>query len=157
MISLGTTRVELGAQSLYDDVLKFTHRGHTVEDTIEATRMLRDSALKATYHMMPGQPLSSRERDIEMFREIFENPQFRPDGLKIYPCMVMPGTALAKLYENKKFTALDTEQAAEIIAEGSRFFPYYTRVHRIQRDIPVKLALGGIDKNNLRQIVDERI
>jgi len=157
MLSLGTTRVELGAQSLYDDVLKFTHRGHTVEDTIEATRVLKDSALKATYHMMPGQPLSSRERDIEMFRELFANPQFRPDGLKIYPCMVMPGTALVKLHEAGKFTPLGTEEAADIIAEAKQHFPEYTRVHRIQRDIPTKFSLGGIDKNNLRQIVQDKM
>ena len=157
MLELGATRVELGCQSIYDDVLRFTHRGHTVQDTIEATRMLRDSGLKVTYHMMPGQPLSSRERDIEMFREIFANPDFRPDGLKIYPCMVMPGTALAKLHEMGRFTPLGTEEAAEIIAEAKRLFPEYTRVHRIQRDIPTKFSLAGIDKNNLRQIVGRKL
>ncbi len=157
MLELGTTRVELGAQSIYNDVLKFTHRGHTVEDTIEATRLLKDCALKVTYHMMPGQPLSSREKDIEMFREIFTNPAFRPDGLKIYPCMVMPGTALAKIYEAGRFTPLSTEQAADIIAEAKQYFPEYTRVHRIQRDIPTKFSVAGLDKNNLRQIVGQKM
>ncbi|HLC92220.1 MAG TPA: tRNA uridine(34) 5-carboxymethylaminomethyl modification radical SAM/GNAT enzyme Elp3 [archaeon] len=157
MLELGTTRVEIGVQSLYEDVLKFTHRGHTLQDTIEATRLLKDSGLKATYHMMPGQPLSSREKDIDMFRKLFENPDYRPDGLKIYPCMVMPGTALSKLYESGKFTPLGTEEAAEIIAEAKRYFPEYTRVHRIQRDIPTKFSLGGIDKNNLRQIVEHKL
>ncbi len=157
MLELGTTRVELGVQSIYNDVLEFTHRGHTIEDTVEATRLLKDSGLKATYHMMPGQPLSSHKKDVEMFREIFENPDFRPDGLKIYPCMVMKGTALAKMHEAGKFTPLNTEEAAEIIAEAKKFFPEYMRVHRIQRDIPTKFAVAGLDKNNLRQIIEKKM
>ncbi len=159
MLRLGATRVELGAQSVYNEVLKATNRGHSVQDTTEATRLLKDSGLKVTYHMMPGQPLSSPEKDIAMFRELFSDPDFMPDGLKIYPCMVMPGTALAKQWEAGRFTPLSTEQAAEIIAEGKRFFPEWTRVHRIQRDIPIKFALTGsegIDKNNLRQLVEQK-
>ncbi|MCR4369404.1 MAG: tRNA uridine(34) 5-carboxymethylaminomethyl modification radical SAM/GNAT enzyme Elp3, partial [archaeon] len=157
MLRLGATRVEIGAQALDNAILKYTNRGHTVEDTIEATRLLKDSGLKVTYHMMPGQPLSNPKKDVEMFKELFENPDFRPDGLKIYPCMVMPGTALAKLYENGRFTPLTTQEAADIIAQGYKYFPEYTRVHRVQRDIPTKLSLGGIDKNNLRQLVEQKM
>lgn len=157
MLRLGATRVELGAQTVYGEILKYTNRGHTLEDTIEATRLLKDSGLKVAYHMMPGQPLSTREKDIEMFRELFDNPDYRPDALKIYPCMVMPGTALAKLYEHKRFTPLSTEEAADIIVEAYRSIPEYVRVHRVQRDIPTKLALTGIDKNNLRQIVEKKM
>ncbi|MCR4335095.1 MAG: tRNA uridine(34) 5-carboxymethylaminomethyl modification radical SAM/GNAT enzyme Elp3, partial [archaeon] len=156
MLKLGTTRVELGVQSIYNEVLKYTNRGHTIEDTIEATRLLKDSGLKVTYHLMPGQPLSSKEKDIENFKELFANPDFKPDGLKIYPCMVMPGTALEKLYEKGKFTPLNTEEAADIISEAKKYFPTYTRVHRVQRDIPTKFSKSGVDKNNLRQIIEEK-
>ncbi|HLC79974.1 MAG TPA: tRNA uridine(34) 5-carboxymethylaminomethyl modification radical SAM/GNAT enzyme Elp3 [archaeon] len=157
MLELGATRVEIGAQSIYNEVLKYTNRGHTIEDTIKVTQLLKDSALKVTYHIMPGQPQSNPQKDIEMFSELFENENYCPDALKIYPCMVMPGTALAKLYENKKFIPLTTEQAAEIIAQGFRYIPEYVRVHRVQRDIPTKYALTGIDKNNLRQIIEEKM
>jgi len=159
MLRLGTTRVELGAQTIYDEILKYTNRGHTIKDTIEAARLLKDSGLKVTYHMMPGQPLSTKEKDIEMFKEIFENPDYRPDGLKIYPCMVMPGTALEKLYKNGKYKPLGNDEAAEIIAEATKYIPYYCRTHRIQRDIPAKLAVtqeDGITVNNLRQIVEQK-
>ncbi|MEM4261725.1 MAG: tRNA uridine(34) 5-carboxymethylaminomethyl modification radical SAM/GNAT enzyme Elp3, partial [Candidatus Diapherotrites archaeon] len=156
MLELGTTRVELGVQTLDNNVLKFTNRGHTLYDTIEATRLLKDSGLKVTYHFMPGQPLSSKENDIRMLRELFENDDYKPDGLKIYPCMVMPGTALAKLYEKGKFEPLSTDEAAEIIAEAKRYFPEYTRIYRVQRDIPVKFSLSGVDKNNLRQIIEKK-
>jgi len=157
MLKLGTTRVELGAQTIYNEVLQYTNRGHTIEDTIEATRLLKDSGLKVTYHMMPGQPLSDKEKDLKMFKELFENPDFTPDGLKIYPCMVMPGTALGALYEKGKFTPLTTEESAELIAEAYQYFPEYCRVHRVQRDIPTKLSLSGVDKNNLRQIVEKKM
>lgn len=157
MLRLGTTRVELGAQSLYNEVLQYTNRGHDIDDTIEATQLLKDSGLKVTYHMMPGQPKSNREKDIKMFKELFDNQNFKPDGLKIYPCMVMPGTALAALYEKGKFKPLTTEEAADIISEAAQYFPEYTRIHRIQRDIPTKYTLGGVDKNNLRQIAEERM
>ncbi len=157
MLALGATRVEIGAQSTYDEVLKYTNRGHSVKDTIEATQLLKDSALKVTYHMMPGQPLSTHEKDVAMFREIFEKDDFKPDALKIYPCMVMPGTALAKLYEKGRFNPLGTEEAAEIIAEAKKYFPEYMRVHRVQRDIPTKFALTGIDRNNLRQIIEKKL
>ncbi len=157
MLTLGATRVELGVQSIYNKVLDYVNRGHGVEETIEATRLLKDSGLKVTYHVMPGLPKSTKEMDIGMFKEIFENPDFRPDGLKIYPCMVMPGTGLEKLYNSKKFRPLETEEAAEIISEAGKYFPYYTRVHRIQRDIPTKFSMGGIDKNNLRQIAEKKM
>ncbi|HIH09315.1 MAG TPA: tRNA uridine(34) 5-carboxymethylaminomethyl modification radical SAM/GNAT enzyme Elp3 [Candidatus Diapherotrites archaeon] len=154
MLRLGATRVELGVQSLSDKVLGFANRGHTLKDTVEATRLLRDSGLKVTSHMMPGLPMSTKDSDIDMFRELFENPDYRPDALKIYPCMVMPGTALEKMYRAGKFSPQGTQEAAQIIAQAKRFFPEYMRVHRIQRDIPAKFSAGGIDKNNLRQIVE---
>ncbi len=156
MLKLGATRVELGVQTLDEEVLRFTNRGHSLSDTVEATRLLKDSGLKVTYHFMPGQPFTSMENDISMLKELFDNESFRPDGLKIYPCMPMPGTALGRLYEVGKFVPLSTDEAAEIISEATSSFPEYTRVHRVQRDIPVKFALGGIDKNNLRQIVDKK-
>ena len=83
LLRLGTTRVEIGAQSLHDEALKITNRGHTVQDTIESTQLLKDSFLKVTYHMMPGLPLSDHEKDINMFKELFSNSNFKPDSLKI--------------------------------------------------------------------------
>ncbi len=156
MLDFGATRVELGIQSLQDDVLLFSNRGHTVADSIQATQLLKDSALKVTYHMMPGLPKSSPEIDIDNFRELFSNPDFCPDALKIYPCMVMPGTPLFKLYEAGEFEPLDGEAAAEIIARAKRYFPKWVRVQRVMRDIPVKWSTGELKYNNLRQLVHQK-
>lgn len=155
MLSLGTTRIELGVQSLTDAVLEHIKRGHTVQDSIEATALLRDSFLKVGYHMMPGLPGSSEKEDIRMFSELFSNPAYRPDALKIYPCLVMPGTPLEKAYTAGEFTPLTIEKAAQIVAEAKGFIPEYCRVMRIQRDIPSTQILAGPKYTNLRQKVHE--
>ena len=157
ILKLGTTRVELGIQTLKDDILKITNRGHNMNDTVESIRLLKDSFLKITLHIMPGLPKSSRDIDIEMFRELFDNQDFKPDSLKIYPCLVMPGTPLYNQYKRGEFEPLSTDAAAEIIAEGKRFVDKYCRIHRCQRDIPSTIVHAGAKKTNLRQIVTEVI
>jgi len=157
MLSFGVTRVELGVQTLKEEVLKFTNRAHSLKDSIEATQLLKDSFLKVGYHIMPGQPLTSKEEDIQMFKELFENNDFKPDSLKIYPLMLMKGTALEKIFQAKKFKPLNDEEAAEIIAEGKKFVPEYCRIHRLQRDIPTKYSIAGIKSNNLRQLIEKKM
>lgn len=156
MLSQGCTRVELGIQCLDGGILAFTNRGHTLADSVSATAALKDSCLKVTYHLMPGLPHSSPEKDVDMFRELFGNPAYRPDALKIYPCMVMPGTPLFELHRRGEFEPLSTQQAVEIIANAKRFFPKWVRVQRVMRDIPTKLSIGGVRSNNLRQLVVAR-
>lgn len=154
MLRFGTTRVEIGIQSIYNEVLKKVRRGHTVEDSIKATQLLKDSFLKTTYHIMPG--LSSYEKDKKMFKEIFSNQDFKPDALKIYPCMVFKGTKLYDLYKKGKYKPLTTEKAAKLIYEIKKYIPEYCRVLRIQRDVPSKLVEAGVDITNLRQYIYNR-
>lgn len=155
MLRLGCTRVELGVESVYDDVLHYTHRGHTLQHTLDSIRTLRDLGLKLNFHYMPGLPKTDKERDLAGLRELFENPDYRPDMLKIYPCMVMPGTALENLYKTGKYTPLSTAEAADIISEFKRIVPRYCRIMRVQRDIPTYRTTAGVDRTNLRQTVEE--
>jgi len=99
MLSLGTTRVELGVQTVYDDVYKFVKREHTVADVAEATYMLKDSGFAVIYHMMPGLMGADYNRDLEAFKTIFEDERFKPDAIKIYPTLVMPNTKLFDMYK----------------------------------------------------------
>ncbi|MCB9358372.1 tRNA uridine(34) 5-carboxymethylaminomethyl modification radical SAM/GNAT enzyme Elp3 [Candidatus Woesearchaeota archaeon] len=160
LLNYGVTRVELGIQSVYDEVLKISGRGHTFADSIKSIAELRDFGFKLNLHIMPGLPGKdkhriSRERDIENFRQFFENEGIKPDMMKIYPCMVMPGTVLFDWYKKGLFIPLSTREAAEIIVEGFKFIPEYCRVMRVQRDIPTYVTSSGVDKTNLRQYVDE--
>ncbi|MGV8141265.1 MAG: tRNA uridine(34) 5-carboxymethylaminomethyl modification radical SAM/GNAT enzyme Elp3 [Candidatus Woesearchaeota archaeon] len=160
LLKLGVTRIELGVQTVYDEILRYVNRGHNIKDTTKAISDMRDLGFKLNFHMMPGLPDEdghkiSKNKDIDNFKILFDNPNFRPDMLKIYPCMVMPGTLLKKSYEEGKFKPLTTEEAAEIIVESYKFIPEYCRIMRIQRDIPTYATISGVDKTNLRQYVDE--
>lgn len=156
MLRYGATRVELGVQSIYNDILEKIQRGHMVEDTIKATKLLKDSAFKVCYHIMPGLPGSDFNRDLKCFEEIFSNPDFRPDYLKIYPTLVVKGTKLYEMWERGEYTPYTTEEIIELIAKAKMNFPEWVRVQRIQRDIPINIAIG-LNVGNLRQLVQKRL
>ena len=157
MLRIGTTRIELGVQSLQNKVLGKIKRGHPVQTTIKATQLLKDSLLKITYHMMLGLPLTTKESDINEFKELFTNPDFKPDSLKIYPCLVMAGTPLNEDYKKGEFTPITTEEAIERIIEIKKHIPEYCRIMRIQRDLPTYMTEAGVDKTNLRQIILQKL
>ncbi|MBI4158848.1 tRNA uridine(34) 5-carboxymethylaminomethyl modification radical SAM/GNAT enzyme Elp3 [Candidatus Woesearchaeota archaeon] len=157
MLSQGVTRVELGVQSLKEDVLKFINRGHNLEDTKKAIRLLKDSGYKVGFHWMVGLPKTSKEEDIAMFKELFENSDYKPDALKIYPCMVFKNTSLFNLWQKGEFEPITTDESASRIVEMKKYIPKYCRVMRVQRDIPTYRREAGVDRTNLRQIIHEKM
>jgi len=157
MLRFGATRVELGIQSVYDDVLAKIERGHSVEDSIKATKILKDLGFKVSYQVMPGLPGVSREEDLAGLIALFEYEDFRPDMLKIYPCMVLKGTKLYDLWKKKKYIPLTTKKAASIIAKFKECVPEYCRISRVQRDIPTFMTEAGVDMTNLRQLIDKNM
>ena len=156
MLYLGGTRVEIGVQSIYDDVLRRIERGHTVQDVVRATQTLKDSGFKVVYHVMPGLPGSDLDRDLEMIRELFSNPDFMPDMLKIYPTLVIKGTKLYELWREGEYSALCEEEVVELISEMYRYIPKWIRIMRIQRDVPAQYIEAGPKKGNLREYVERR-
>lgn len=157
MLEMGVTKVEVGVQNIYDDVYRLVERGHTVRDVIEGTRILKDAGLKICYHMMPGLPGTTYNRDVDGFHALFESAAFKPDMLKIYPCLVIKGSKLYDWWNEGAYAAYTTEEAARLIAEVKTFIPSWVRIMRIQRDIPAQLILDGVQKSNLRQIVFENL
>ena len=153
MLRLGATRVELGVQTVYDDVLEKIERGHSVRESIEATRVLKNLGFKINYHMMPGLPGSDKTKDINAFKKLFENPDFKPDMLKIYPCMVLKGTKVYTWWKDKQYNPITTKDAVEIISEVKSLVPRYVRIMLVQRDIPTQVTEAGVDRNNLRQYI----
>jgi elongator complex protein 3 len=154
MLKLGTTRIEMGVQSVYPDVLKRVKRGHMVEDVVKATQLAKDSCLKCTYHMMPGLFVNFKE-DLEQFKILFQNPKFRPDSLKIYPTLVVKGTKLYEMWKKKEYQPLTNEEGVKLLSEAMRYIPKYCRVIRVQRDIPSNKIVAGIKKSNLRELVEK--
>ncbi len=155
MLRLGCTRVELGIQSVYDDVLKEVHRGHDSKDAIKSIQVLRDLGFKINVHYMPGLPLTDYKRDMEGMRQLFSDPDYKPDMIKFYPCMVAPGTPLYYQYKKGEFKPISTDEAAKRIAQIMKEIPEYCRVQRVQRDVPTKYWEAGVDKTNLRQYMDQ--
>jgi len=161
MLQLGTTRVEIGIQSTSDEILRAINRGHGTKENIKAIELLRKSGLKFTAHWMPGLTGLLGEVDekmeIEMFRELFSDPQYRPDELKIYPVLVLPGTELYKLWQNGKYHPLMKEQMLNLLIEMKRIIPPYVRVKRVMRDISEHEASAGASTTNLRQLAKLRM
>ncbi|MFB6094983.1 MAG: tRNA uridine(34) 5-carboxymethylaminomethyl modification radical SAM/GNAT enzyme Elp3, partial [Halodesulfurarchaeum sp.] len=157
MLRLGGTKVEVGVQTTFEAVNRRMHRGHGVQASIDANRRLRDAGFKVGFHMMPGQPGLSREMSLEDFRRLFEEPQWRPDYLKIYPTLVVRGTRLYDQWRRGEFEPLTNEEAAELVAEIKAMLPRYVRLQRVQRDIPADYIDAGVWKSNLRQLARERM
>jgi elongator complex protein 3 len=156
MLEFGTTRVELGVQTLNDDVYRLVRRGHSVADVVGATALLREHGFKVYYHWMPGLPGSTPELDLELSRVLFDDERFKPDGLKLYPTMVVAGTELEKWYRDGRYQPYDNETMVNLTIGIKSMVPKYVRISRVLRDIPSKFIVAGL-KDSLRDIVRERM
>ncbi len=154
MLEYGTTRVEVGVQTLNEECLKKTNRGHGLKETKKAFQVMKDMCFKINAHMMIGLPNSNLKIDEESLINLFKLPDYRPDMLKIYPCLVSKGTPLYKMWEKGLFKPIETNEAAKIIARAYKYFPRYVRVMRVQRDIPTPNIDAGVKNSNLRQYVE---
>ena len=157
MLRLGVTRVELGVQTVYDDIYKLVNREHTVEDVVEATRIAKDAGFSVIYHMMPGLLGSNYERDLKAFEMIFQDSKFKPDAIKIYPTLVMPGTKLHKMWKLGEYKPYSFEKIVELIVEVKKHVPRWIRIQRIQRDIPSNLIAEGVKRGDLRLLVQKQL
>jgi elongator complex protein 3 len=157
MLSFGGTRVELGVQTLNDKIYEKIQRNHKVSDVINATSLLRDSSFKFVYHLMPGLPGSTPKEDLNVFRKVFSDSDFKPDMLKIYPCLVIKNTLLYELWKKKEFEPYSSFKAAKLIAKMKRIVPKWVRIMRIQRDIPSTVVSAGVKHTNLRQLIEKEM
>ncbi|VEN62307.1 unnamed protein product [Callosobruchus maculatus] len=157
MLNYGCTRIEIGVQSVYEDVALDTNRGHTVKAVCETFKLAKDAGFKIVAHMMPNLPNVDLERDLEQFIEFFENPEFRTDGLKIYPTLVIRGTGLYELWKTGRYKSYPPSVLVDLIAKILALVPPWTRVYRVQRDIPMPLVSSGVEHGNLRELALARM
>lgn len=152
--NLGATMIELGVQSIYDNVLKLNKRNHNVDATIEATKLLKDAGFKVLYQIMPNLLGSNPNKDREMFEELFKDPGFQPDLLKIYPCALLRKSPLYKLWREKKYKPYGEKKLINLLKSIKKIVPYYVRIQRITRDIPSQNVIaGGAKISNSRQLL----
>jgi len=154
MLEFGATRVEIGVQMPDDELYKKTNRGHKVQDVIIATKKLKDAGFKLGYHIMPGLPYSNKEKDLALFKMIFDNENFRPDQLKIYPCQVVENSPLAKTHKIIGFKPYNEQETKEILSQMIKIIPNYCRVMRIMREFPKEKLISGVKKLDLRKDIE---
>jgi elongator complex protein 3 len=157
ILNFGCTRVELGVQCLDNNIYKKINRGHKVKEVIEATKLLKNSGFKIGYHMMLGLPFSNPKKDFQMFRILFKNSDFKPDQLKIYPCQVIKGAELEKLYRKNQYKPYSKEQVENLAIKIMKIIPNYCRIMRIMREIPPDYLTAGILRIDLRKDIDEKL
>jgi elongator complex protein 3 (tRNA carboxymethyluridine synthase) len=150
---LGVTKVQLGAQSTDDAILEMNRRGHTVEDTRRAVRLLRLAGFKLHLHWMPNLLGATPESDREDFRRLWSDPALRPDELKIYPCMLIEGTELYSRWQRGEYRPYADEELIELLIACKTMVPPYCRINRVIRDIPAHYIVEGNKQSHLRQVV----
>ena len=157
MLYLGGTRVELGVQNPDNSIYKKVNRGHTVKAVVDSTRKLKDSSFKVLYHLMPGLPGSDYKTDLKNFRKIFSSPDFKPDMVKFYPCLVIKGSKLYRDWKKGNFEPLLENDAIKLLSKLKSEIPHWVRIMRVNRDIPSNIISGGVKKTNLRQMVEKEM
>jgi elongator complex protein 3 len=150
---LGVTKVQMGSQSQDDHILALNKRGHTVQKTITAMTLLRAAGFKIVLHWMPNLLGATLETDRLDFARLWDDPGFRPDEIKIYPCQLLENTELYTYWERGEFTPYSTQELIDLIADIKTSIPSYCRVNRIVRDIPSTHVVAGNKRSSLRQDV----
>ncbi|MDO8499308.1 MAG: tRNA uridine(34) 5-carboxymethylaminomethyl modification radical SAM/GNAT enzyme Elp3 [bacterium] len=153
----GCTRIELGAQSTDDKVMDLTKRGHRTARTKEATVLLKNYGFKVDYHLMPQLPGTTPKKDLKMLKEVFEDPDYRPDMIKIYPCSVIRDTELYEWFKAGKFKPYSVRELIETLVAFKPHVPHYCRISRLIRDIPGQYIKSGNRTTNLRQVIQQRM
>ncbi len=156
MLDFGATRCELGVQIIDDRIYEKINRGHKVKDVIYATKRLKNAGFKIGYHIMPGLPGSSMKHDIELFKKLFSDENFKPDQLKIYPTQVLKGSDLEDLYKRGEYKPYTDNQLVKLMIKLKSFVPEYCRIMRIMREIPPAYLVAGTLKIDLRKIIENK-
>lgn len=154
---LGVTKVQIGVQSLDDEVLRLNKRGHDVQAVRDALGLLRTAGFKLHLHWMPNLLGATPASDRLDFARFFDDPAIRPDELKIYPCSLIADTELFTEWQAGNYHPYTLDEMVALLADVKPTIPPYTRVNRLFRDIPAHHIQAGVRASNLRQIVQQEL
>jgi elongator complex protein 3 len=154
---LGCTKIEIGVQSLNDRVLTLNRRGHGIAETKRALQLIRDAAYKVNCHIMPNLYGSTPEIDYEDMVELFLNPAYRPDWLKIYPTMVVPWSQLEAIWKKGLHVPYSDQELIDLMVKVKQVIPEYVRIARLYRDIPSTTITAGSKISNIRQLIQAQM
>ena len=155
--NLGVTMVELGVQTVFDEIHQLNGTGINTTIIANTTKLLKDAGFKVLYHLMPNLFGSDFEKDRKMFEIVFNDNRFKPDWLKIYPTVVLENTHLYQLWQEGKYVSYDDEILKKLLIEIKQMMPYWVRIARIIRDIPAQKIISGTKLSNLREIIQREM
>lgn len=153
----GCTRVELGAQTIDNKILKIIKRGHDAQAIKNAMRLLKLYGFKVDLHLMPQLPGSTPSKDLKMMQEIFDNSDYRPDMIKIYPCTVVKNSELYTWLQKGKYKPYSDKNLLDTLITFKTTVPRYVRISRLIRDIPSHHIQAGNKITNLRQVIQNEM
>ncbi|GAB4273087.1 MAG: tRNA uridine(34) 5-carboxymethylaminomethyl modification radical SAM/GNAT enzyme Elp3 [Candidatus Promineifilaceae bacterium] len=154
---LGVTKVQVGIQSLDERVLALNKRGHDVQATREAFRLLRLGGFKIHGHWMANLLGATVESDVADYGRLWEDPAIRPDELKIYPCMLVENAELYDYWRRGEYTPYTEEEVLDVLMRTMPYTPRYVRLNRVIRDFPTTNVVEGNKKANLRQVAEQKL
>jgi elongator complex protein 3 len=152
---LGVTKVQMGAQSLDDEILALNKRGHNVEDLYKALALLRAGGFKIVLHWMPNLLGATVESDKKDFLRLWDG--IAPDELKIYPTQLLENTELHEAWKRGEYKPYTMQELIDLIADVKTSVPRYCRINRVIRDIPSPNVVAGNKRTSLRQDVHEEM
>ncbi len=134
----GVTTIELGAQSMCDEVLSANHRGHTESDVVNASKLIKEYGFKLGLQMMTGLFCDNDERSISTCKKIIA---LKPDLVRIYPTIVLKNTQLARLVSEGKYIPRRLDDGVKLCCPRLDMFD--------SANIPViRLGLHTIDEKS---------
>ena len=154
---LGATKIQVGLQSLSDEILAKNKRGHDVATARRAFGLLRRAGFKLQGHWMANLYGADPDRDIKDYRQLWSDPAFRPDELKLYPCSLIETAELMNHYRRGDWRPYTDDELLRVVAEGMAATPPYCRLNRVIRDIPSHDIVVGNQHSNFRETAETEI
>ena len=156
MRQLGCTRVELGIQHINEKILAVNRRGHTAKQSATAIKLLKTAGFKINYHLMLNLLGATPAQDLAMFKKLYTHPDWLPDMIKIYPCVVTKNSKLYHLWRRGKYKPYSAKQLLDLIVKIKKITPPWVRLTRLIRDIPASSIEAGNKTTNLRQLIQRQ-
>ncbi|MBP5313973.1 MAG: tRNA uridine(34) 5-carboxymethylaminomethyl modification radical SAM/GNAT enzyme Elp3 [Eggerthellaceae bacterium] len=155
--TLGCTKIQMGIQSLNKDILALNNRNADIDAVVKAFELCRLFGFKLHTHFMVNLAGATVQSDIEDYRKFVSDERYLPDEIKLYPCVLVKGTKLYELWQDKRWVAYSEDELVDVLSKAVLATPPYTRISRMIRDISAHDIVAGNKKTNLRQIVEENI
>lgn len=154
---LGCTRMQIGVQHTDNKILELIQRDHPIEQSIAATKMLKETGFKVDHHYMPDLPGSTPAKDLAMMKYVYTSPDLQPDQVKIYPCVVNEYAPLYQWYKKGKYKPYPADKLLKLLLDIKKITPPYIRINRLIRDIPEESIIAGNNITNLRQYLQTEL